>query len=130
MSKIPGSTSSKGDGVIGGGAAAAIVAAIIVGLIYFGRDVLIPIALLDTSSPAHKRYAIRRLRRRLSSVKVLLGCWLFDGDATQLGVQFKAELVAATLSYAVRHCLEAIKGRDPCLTVAGSAFENSTAPGT
>jgi predicted PurR-regulated permease PerM len=36
---------SKGDSVAGGGAGAAIVAAIIVSLIYFGRDVLLPIAL-------------------------------------------------------------------------------------
>jgi predicted PurR-regulated permease PerM len=38
-------TSSKGDSVAGGGVGAAIVGAIIVGLIYFGRDLLIPIAL-------------------------------------------------------------------------------------
>jgi predicted PurR-regulated permease PerM len=36
---------SKGDSVAGGGAGAAIVGAIIVSLIYFGRDVLLPIAL-------------------------------------------------------------------------------------
>jgi predicted PurR-regulated permease PerM len=37
--------SSKGDNVAGGGAGAAIIAGIIVGLLYFGRDVLLPIAL-------------------------------------------------------------------------------------
>jgi predicted PurR-regulated permease PerM len=36
---------SKGDGLAGGGAGAAIIAAIFVGLLYFGRDVLLPIAL-------------------------------------------------------------------------------------
>jgi predicted PurR-regulated permease PerM len=38
-------SSSKGLSVAGGGAGAAIVAAIFVGLLYFGRDVLLPIAL-------------------------------------------------------------------------------------
>lgn len=42
---IASSTSLKGDGVSGGGAGAAILAGIIVSLIYFGRDVFIPIAL-------------------------------------------------------------------------------------
>jgi predicted PurR-regulated permease PerM len=37
--------SSKGDNVAGGGAGAAIIAGIIVGLLYFGWDVLLPIAL-------------------------------------------------------------------------------------
>ena len=73
---------------------------------------MVCLSYLDTSSPAHMRYAIRRLRRRLPRVKVLLGCWLFDGDTTQLGEQVKVETVAATLRDAVRHCLEAIKGRD------------------
>ena len=88
--------------------------------------------LLDTSSPAHMRYAIRRLRRRLPRVKVLLGCWLFDGDATQLGEQVKAESVAATLRDAVRHCLEAIKGRDQaCVSpLPVLHLKNSAAPGT
>ncbi len=67
---------------------------------------------LDTSSSAHMRYAIRRLRKRLPRVKVLLGCWLFDGDATQLGELVKAESVAATLRDSAKRCLEAIKGRD------------------
>jgi predicted PurR-regulated permease PerM len=45
MAKITGSAFSKRDSVDGGRAGAAIVAAIIVSLIYFGRDVLLPIAL-------------------------------------------------------------------------------------
>jgi hypothetical protein len=73
---------------------------------------MVCLSYLDTSSPAHMRYAIRRLRRRLPRVNVLLGCWLFDGDATQLGEQVKAEAVAATLRDAVRQCVEAIKGLD------------------
>lgn len=44
MSNFTGSTFSKGESNIGGGVGTAIVAAIVVGLIYFGRDVFIPIA--------------------------------------------------------------------------------------
>ena len=45
LQRLLAASSSKGDGVAGGEAGAAIIAAIIVGLIYFGRDVLLPIAL-------------------------------------------------------------------------------------
>ena len=45
MPKIIASTFVRRDSVAGGGAGAAIIVAIIVGLIYFGRDVLLPIAL-------------------------------------------------------------------------------------
>jgi hypothetical protein len=67
---------------------------------------------LDTSSPAHMRYAVRRLHRRWPDIRVMLGCWLIDGDATLLGEQVKAETIAATLRDAVRDCLEVNKGRD------------------
>ena len=33
------------------------------------------VSFLDSSSPAHIRYTIRRLRRRLPNVPIVLGCW-------------------------------------------------------
>lgn len=62
---------------------------------------------LDANSPAHMRYAIRRLRRRLPNVKVLLGCWMVDGDTEKLRELVKADTVAATLQDAVKLCLDA-----------------------
>jgi hypothetical protein len=62
---------------------------------------------LAANSPAHMRYAIRRLRRRLPNVKVLLGCWMVDCDTENLRGLLKADTVAATLRDAVKLCLEA-----------------------
>jgi len=35
---------------------------------------------LDASGPAHMRYSVRRLRRKLPKATVILGCWLKDVD--------------------------------------------------
>ena len=43
--------------------------------------VMVCLSYLDASSPAHMRYSIRRLRRRLPEAKIVLGCWLADVDA-------------------------------------------------
>jgi hypothetical protein len=69
--------------------------------------VIVCLSYLDADSPAHMRYAIRRLRRRLPNVKVLLGCWMADGDTENLRELVKADFVAATLRNAVKLCLEA-----------------------
>jgi hypothetical protein len=61
---------------------------------------------LDTHSAAHIRYTIRRLRRKLPNARILLGCWMHDGDATILKEAVKADEVAATLRDALRLCLE------------------------
>jgi hypothetical protein len=39
------------------------------------RPAMLCLCYLDTDRPAHLRYTVRRLRRRLPSVKLLLGCW-------------------------------------------------------
>ena len=69
--------------------------------------VIVCLSYLDANSPAHMGYAIRRLRRRLPNVKVLLGCWMVDGDTENLRELVKADTVAATLWDAVKLCLEA-----------------------
>ena len=65
---------------------------------------------LDTSGPAHIRYSVRRLRRKLPKATIILGCWLKDSDAAGLELlreAAKADLVAASLGEAVKLCLEA-----------------------
>jgi hypothetical protein len=65
---------------------------------------------LDASAPAHMRYSVRRLRRKLPKAIIILGCWVKDIDPTALEVlrdNAKADLVAASLGEAVKLCIEA-----------------------
>jgi predicted PurR-regulated permease PerM len=64
---------------------------------------------LDASAPAHMRYAVRRLRRKLPQATIILGCWMKDIDAVgleQLRDGARADLVAASLGEAVKLCIE------------------------
>jgi hypothetical protein len=65
---------------------------------------------LDASGPAHMRYSVRRLRRRLPKATIILGCWVKGIDPAALEVLregAKADLVAASLGEAVKLCIEA-----------------------
>jgi predicted PurR-regulated permease PerM len=65
---------------------------------------------MDASGPAHMRYAVRRLRRKLPKATIILGCWMKDLDPAaleQLRDGAKADLVAASLGEAVKLCIEA-----------------------
>jgi hypothetical protein len=65
---------------------------------------------LDSSGPAHMRYAVRRLRRKLPKAIIILGCWVKDIDPTALEAlrdNAKADLVAASVGEAVKLCIEA-----------------------
>ena len=69
---------------------------------------MVCLSYLDASSPAHMRYTIRRMRRKLPKAEILLGCWTTDVDAT-LRDTAKPDAVATTLRDAVRLCLEAAR---------------------
>jgi hypothetical protein len=62
------------------------------------------------AGPAHMRYAVRRLRRKLPNAIIILGCWLKDIEAATLE-QFrdvaKADLAAASLGEALKLSLRA-----------------------
>src|SRR6202022_4617510 len=82
---------------------------------------------LDSSGPAHMRYSVRRLRRKLPKAIIILGCWVKDIDPTTLELlrdNAKADLVAASLGEAVKLCIEATGAHDRCQ--AASKQENST----
>jgi hypothetical protein len=68
---------------------------------------MVCLSYLDTSSPAHMRYTIRRLRRRLPQARIMLGCWLAKPDMGALQDATKPDIVVNTLRDAVRLCLEA-----------------------
>jgi hypothetical protein len=71
--------------------------------------VMVCLSYLDASSPAHMRYSIRRLRRRLPEAKIVLGCWLAHVDAAMLRETANADVVATTLRDAVKLCLDAAR---------------------
>jgi predicted PurR-regulated permease PerM len=68
---------------------------------------MVCISYLDGSSPAHIRYTIRRLRRKLPHAQILLGCWLTDRDITSLRETVKVDVILTTLREALKHCMEA-----------------------
>ena len=70
---------------------------------------IVCLSYLDISSPAHMRYTIRRLRRKLPEAQIILGCWLADVDVETLRDTAKPDAVATTLGDAVRFCLEAAR---------------------
>jgi predicted PurR-regulated permease PerM len=70
---------------------------------------------LDASSPAHMRYSVRRLRRKLPKATVILGCWVKEIDPAALELLregAKADLVATSLGEAVKLCIEATGVKD------------------
>jgi predicted PurR-regulated permease PerM len=65
---------------------------------------------MDASAPAHMRYSVRRLRRKLPKATIVLGCLIRDIDPAtleQLRESAKADLVASSLGEAVKKCIEA-----------------------
>jgi predicted PurR-regulated permease PerM len=65
---------------------------------------------MDASSPAHMRYSVRRLRRKLPKATIILGCWMKDIEPAaleSLREGAKADLAAATLGGALKLCIEA-----------------------
>jgi hypothetical protein len=65
---------------------------------------------LDTSSPAHIRFAVRRLRTKLPRAVIMLGVWsgtLDDAAAGQLRDLAKADLAKLTLYAALEACIDA-----------------------
>jgi predicted PurR-regulated permease PerM len=60
---------------------------------------------LDASAPAHMRYSVRRLRRKLPKATIILGCWVKELAPAALELLregAKADLVATSLGEAVK----------------------------
>jgi predicted PurR-regulated permease PerM len=65
---------------------------------------------LNADSPAHMRYSVRRLRRKLPKATIILGCWVKDIDPAALELLregSRADLVVTSIGEAVRLCIEA-----------------------
>src|SRR3954449_10173505 len=77
---------------------------------------------LDASGPAHMRYSVRRLRRKLPKATIILGCWLKDVDAAGLELlreSAKADLVAGSLGEAIKLCIEAAASQNHAVSKQG-----------
>ncbi len=94
----------------------------------FGLDVtgvaLVCLSYLNSANPAHMRYAVRRLRRKVPKARIVLAVWMSDDQAAVIQELAKADAVAVTLRDAVRLCIDearvpdAIPGEVPAPTVA------------
>jgi len=75
---------------------------------------VICLSYLDVSSPAHLRFAVRRLRRRVPDAKVLVGCWGQDPRAAEeMAKSAKGDFSATSLRDAVDICAPPSAGADP-----------------
>ena len=64
---------------------------------------------MDATSPAHMRYSVRRLRRKLPKATIILGCWMKDMEPAtleSLREGAKADLAASSLGGAIKLCIE------------------------
>src|SRR5215212_6894017 len=69
---------------------------------------------MDASGPAHMRYSVRRLRRRLPNSTIILGCWMKDmypSALEQLRESAKADFVTTSLGQTLQLCIETAQGR-------------------
>jgi len=77
---------------------------------------IVCLAYMDANGPAHMRYSVRRLRRKLPNAKIILGCWMKEmhrAALEQLRDGAKADLVAGSLGEALKVCIESA-GADSC----------------
>ena len=95
--------------------------------IYAGAAMLC-LSYVDLSTPAHMRYAIRRLRRMAPGAKVLIGCWSADLDPQALETlreSVKADLAATSLRQALALCID--QAADPDAVVPATREDAVTA---
>ena len=85
---------------------------------------------MDASGPAHMRYSVRRLRRKLPKATIILGCWMKDMDPAaleKLRDGAKADLAAGSLGEALKVCIEATGLEGPAQTTTEDQFCRTTA---
>jgi predicted PurR-regulated permease PerM len=79
---------------------------------------LVCLSYLGVTNPAHMRYAVRRLRRKLPLARIMVGCWVEDAAAVEhFQEAAKADFVASSLREATRICI-ALAGATPEATAS------------
>jgi hypothetical protein len=75
-----------------------------------GGRKIVCLSYLDTSSPVHVRYGVRRLRRKLPAATVVLGAWGVDNETSRtLCGAAKSDTCTVSLRDTVKYCLEAAR---------------------
>ncbi len=77
---------------------------------------------LDANGPAHMRYSVQRLRRKLPKAKIILCCLMKDVERSrveELRTAAKADLAAAGLGEAVQLCISATGSEFPISAPSG-----------
>jgi hypothetical protein len=85
---------------------------------------------MDASGPAHMRYSVRRLRRKLPKATIILGCWMKEMDPSrleQLRDGAKADLAAASLGEALKMCITATGSENQFQTIKSDEIPAMTA---
>jgi hypothetical protein len=83
-------------------------------------------------NPAHWRYSIRRLRRRLPQAKALAGLWGHDkhgAGAEELRTSAEGDLYAYSLREAIGICIEAARSRGATDTPGGTTVSPQPSAG-
>jgi predicted PurR-regulated permease PerM len=86
---------------------------------------LVCLSYLDTSSAAHMRFTVRRIRRKLPTAIIMLGIWngdVADPNLEQLRENAKADLACRSLHDAVDACIKAAQpqnSKEKLLSAAG-----------
>jgi predicted PurR-regulated permease PerM len=74
---------------------------------------LVCLSYLDANSPAHMRFAVRRVRRKLPQARVMVGAWsLHEERAAQMAEVSNADLFATSLRQAIQMCVMKAKASD------------------
>jgi hypothetical protein len=82
----------------------------------FGLDVtgvaLVCLSHLDSANPAHMRYAVRRLRRKVPRAKIVLAVWMSNEKPDAALDSAKADAIVVSLREAVRRCIDEASGKN------------------
>ena len=65
---------------------------------------LVCLCYVSATNPAHMRYAVRRLRRKLPQARIMLACWA-EGATADIEATAKADFFALTLREATQICV-------------------------
>ena len=85
---------------------------------------------LDANAPAHMRYAVRRLRRKVPKATVILGCLMHVQEPAvleQIWEAAKADLIASSIGEAVKLCIEAVASSSKNQSAVKQEFAATTA---
>ena len=91
----------------------------------FGLDVngvaLVCLSYLSSANPAHMRYAVRRLRRKVPRAKILLAVWMSEEPADAVLHSVKADAIVVSLRQAVGVCIAEASANNAILSEESAA---------